>query len=121
MFRVSPGGLDHEESACNVGDEVQSLGLEDPLEKEMTTHSGVLACRIMWTEEPGGLQSMGSQRVRHTERLTCFYSMFYGRVTVGMHYSITGLGRESAKGSERQRHILERRHRGKPKRKCPDT
>ena len=65
MFRVSPGGLDHEESACNVGDEVQSLGLEDPLEKEMTTHSGVLACRIMWTEEPGGLQSMGSQRVGH--------------------------------------------------------
>ena len=44
---------------------VQSLGQEDPLEKEMATHSSILACRIPWTEEPGGLQSMGSQRVRH--------------------------------------------------------
>ena len=44
---------------------VQSLGWDDPLEKEMATHSSVLAWRIPWTEEPGGLQSMGSQRVRH--------------------------------------------------------
>ena len=44
---------------------VQSLGQEDPLEKEMKTHSSILAWRIPWTEEPGGLQSMGSQRVRH--------------------------------------------------------
>ncbi|MES9130246.1 hypothetical protein ABEQ10_11990, partial [Cutibacterium acnes] len=44
---------------------VQSLGWEDPLEKEMATHSSILAWRIPWTEEPGGLQSMGSQRVRH--------------------------------------------------------
>ena len=42
---------------------VQSLGWEDPLEKEMATHSSILAWRIPWTEEPGGLQSMGSQRV----------------------------------------------------------
>ena len=42
---------------------VQSLGQEDPLEKGMTTHSSILACRIPWTEEPGRLQSMGSQRV----------------------------------------------------------
>ena len=42
---------------------VQSLGREDPLEKEMATHSSILAWRIPWTEEPGGLQSMGSQRV----------------------------------------------------------
>ena len=40
---------------------VQSLGQEDPLEKEMATHSGILAWRIPWTEEPKGLQSMGSQ------------------------------------------------------------
>ena len=39
---------------------VQSLGWEDPLEKEMATHSGILAWKISWTEEPGGLQSMGS-------------------------------------------------------------
>ena len=43
---------------------VQSLGQEDPLEKEMTTHSSVLAWRIPWTEEAGGLQSIGLQRVR---------------------------------------------------------
>ena len=44
---------------------VQSLGLEDPLEKEMATHSSILAWEIPWTEEPGRLQSMGSQTVRH--------------------------------------------------------
>ena len=44
---------------------VQSLGQEDPLEEGMATHSIILAWRIPWTEEPGGLQSMGSQRVRH--------------------------------------------------------
>ena len=49
--------------------QVQSLG-RDPLEKGMATHSRILAWRIPWTEEPGGLQSMGSQRVGHTERLT---------------------------------------------------
>ena len=43
---------------------VRSLGQEDPLEKEMVTHSRILAWRIPWTEEPGGLQSTGSQRVR---------------------------------------------------------
>jgi len=42
---------------------VQSLGQEDPLEKEMATHSSILAWRIPWMEEPGGLQSMGLQRV----------------------------------------------------------
>ena len=41
----------------------RSLGQEDPLEKEMATHSSILALRIPWTEEPGGLQFMGSQRV----------------------------------------------------------
>ena len=44
---------------------VQSLGQEDPLEKEMATHSSILAWKIPWTEEPGRLQSMGSQRVGH--------------------------------------------------------
>ena len=45
--------------------QVRSLGWEDPLEKGMATHSSVLAWRIPWTEEPSGLQSMWSQRVRH--------------------------------------------------------
>ena len=44
---------------------VQSLGWEDPLEKEMATHSSILAWRVLWTEELGGLQSMVLQRVRH--------------------------------------------------------
>ena len=44
---------------------VLSLGLEDPLEKEMATHSSILAWKIPWTEEPGGLQSIASHRVRH--------------------------------------------------------
>ena len=59
-----PGGSDGKESACNAGD----LGLipgEDPLEQGMATLSSILAWRIPWTEEPGGLQSMGLQRVEH--------------------------------------------------------
>ena len=47
--------------------QVQSLGWEDPLETEMATHSSILAWNIPWTEEPGGLQSMGSQRDHLTE------------------------------------------------------
>ena len=45
--------------------QVRSLGQEDPLEEEMATHSSVLAWEMTWTDEPGGLQSMGSKRVRH--------------------------------------------------------
>ena len=45
--------------------QVQSLGWEDPLEKAMATHSSTLAWKILWTEKPGRLQSMGSQRVGH--------------------------------------------------------
>ena len=44
---------------------IQSLGWEDPLEKGMGTHSSILAWRLPWTEEPGGLQSVGSQRAGH--------------------------------------------------------
>ena len=50
--------------------QVQSLGQEDPLEKGMATHSSFLPWRIPWTEEPGRLQFMESQRVRHDEQLT---------------------------------------------------
>ena len=56
----------------------KSLGWEDPLEEGMSTHSSVLAWRIPWTEEPGGLQSMGSQRVRH-DRATKHNSLHKGR------------------------------------------
>ena len=54
------------ESTCNAGDLSQSLGQEDPLEKEMVTHSSILAWKIPWTEEPGGLQSIGSQELDTT-------------------------------------------------------
>ena len=67
------GSSDNKESACNVGDlgltlgsgrsPGESLGLEDPLEKDMATHSNILAWRIPWMVEPDGLQSMGTQRV----------------------------------------------------------
>ena len=56
-----PYGSVSKESACNAGDPVQFLGWKDPLEKEMATDSSILAWRIPWTEEPGGLQSTGSQ------------------------------------------------------------
>ena len=53
--------------------QVRSLGWEDPLEKEMTIHSSIIAWRIPWTEDPGRLQSMGSQKVRHD----CVTSTFF--------------------------------------------
>ena len=58
---------------------VRSLGQEDPLEKEMAPHSSILAWKIPWMEEPGRLQSMGSQRVRHNW------------VTSLTHYCLTGM------------------------------
>ena len=61
----SPGSSDGKASAYNAGDRVRSLGWEDPLEKEMATHSSIHAWKIPWTKEPGGLQSMGLQRVGH--------------------------------------------------------
>ena len=62
-IRVLDGSVG-KESACNAGD-IQSLGRKDPLEKRTATHSSILSWRIPWTEEPGGLQSMETQRVRH--------------------------------------------------------
>ena len=53
------------EPLADAGDRGLILGWDDLLEKEMETHSSILAWEIPWTEEPGGLQSMGSQRVRH--------------------------------------------------------
>ena len=65
LFGGFPGGSDGKESACNVGDLGLILGLEDHLEKEMATHSSNFVWRIPWTEQPGRLQFMGLQRVRH--------------------------------------------------------
>ena len=72
--------------------QVRSLGWEDPLEKEMATHSSTHAWKIPWTEEPGGLQSMVSQRVRHDSDFTftfrkyllfCFTSQSYLKTVPG--------------------------------------
>ena len=60
-----PDGSDGKASVYDMGDQVQFLGWEDPLEKEMAIHSSTLAWKIPWTEEPDRLQSMGSRRVRH--------------------------------------------------------
>ena len=54
---------------------VRSLGWEDPLEKEMVTHSSILAWRIPWTEKPGRLQSTGSQRVGHDFTFTFTFNL----------------------------------------------
>ena len=64
--------------------QVQSLGQEDPLEKGMATHSSILAWRIPWTEEPGELQSIGSQRVGHSlENNTVFKYALLKSIIIG--------------------------------------
>jgi len=60
-----PGGSEGKESVCNVGNPGSMPSQEDPLEKGIATHSCALAWKIPWTEEPGGPQSMGPQRVGH--------------------------------------------------------
>ena len=68
-------GSDYKESACSASDPLQSLGQEDLLEKEMATHSSILAWRTPRTKDPGGLWSMGSHRVKcdgATNALTFF-------------------------------------------------
>ena len=64
VFLGFPGGLAGKEFSCNAGDLGLISVLEDPLEKGMATHSSILAWEIPWTEDPRGLQSTGSQRVK---------------------------------------------------------
>ena len=59
------GGPNGKEPSCQYRRQVLSLGWEDSLEEDMATHSIILAWRISWAEEPGGVQSLGSKRVRH--------------------------------------------------------
>ena len=61
----------------NMTDKVPSLGWEDPLEEGKATHSCILAWRIPWTEETGGLQSMGSERVGHDRATNTFFLFFF--------------------------------------------
>ena len=67
-----PGGADGEESACMQMSQVWSPDGEDPLEKAKPTRFSMPAWRIPWTEEPSGLQSVGSQRVRHDWAINTF-------------------------------------------------
>ena len=62
------------ESACNVEDLGSIPGSERSLEKGMAAHFSILAWRIPWTEEPGGLQSLGSQRVKHNGATNTFFT-----------------------------------------------
>ena len=74
---------------------VQSLGQEDPLEKGMATHSTILAWRIPWTEEPGGLASMGSQESDTAYQLNHHHHSY--SETQGMHLRCGTLGRRMSK------------------------
>ena len=67
---------------------VRSLGQEDPLEKEMATYSSILAWRIPWKKEPGGLQSMGSQRVGH-DRATSLSQLHSGSKTAWQYGEVS--------------------------------
>ena len=64
------GGLESKESTCNAGDLGSFPGQEDPLEKRMATHSSILAWRIPWTEEPGGLHGPWGHKESDTTRLS---------------------------------------------------
>ena len=78
LWTSFPGGWDSKESAWDAGDVGSVPGWGRSLEKEMATHSSILAWRISWTEDPGGLQSMGSQRIGHnwaTHTFTFFYTV----------------------------------------------
>ena len=80
---VFPGNSVSKESACSSENQVQSPGREDPLEKEMATHSSILAWKIQWTEELGGLQSVGLQESDMSQRLTHYWipvCIVYGSV-----------------------------------------
>ena len=72
-----PGGSDGKASAYNAGDPGSIPGSGNPLEKGMATHSSTLAWRTPWMEEPGGLQSMESQRVRHDRATSLSLSNCY--------------------------------------------
>ena len=82
---------------------VQSLGQEDPLEKEMATYSSILAWRIPWMEEPGGLQSTGSQRVRHDWATSLSLSLHSSTLAWKIPWT-EGFDRPQSMGSQRVGH-----------------
>ena len=112
--------LGGKESSCNAGDtrdEVWSLGWEDPLEKEMATHSSIFAWEIPWAEKPGRLQSMGCKELDVTERLSKQASknnaatnhLNYISLMTRVKYSLEYIPRSAISGLEGI-HILYRRY-----------
>ena len=77
--------------------QVQSLGQEDPLEKEMATHSIILAWKIPWTEEPGRLQTMGSRRVRHDWATSLSLSLFRYKINIWESIALLHTNNETEK------------------------
>ena len=75
-----PGGSEVKASACNAGDVHSIPGMGSSLGKEIAMHSSILAWEIPWTEEPCGLQSMGSQRVAHDWACTRYRYILYWKV-----------------------------------------
>ena len=82
IYILLPWWLRWQKYACNAGDQVQSLGWEDPLEKGMATHSNSLVWRITLIEKPGRLWAMGSQRVRHNRNDLAWHGVY---VVVCLH------------------------------------
>ena len=85
IFGSFPGGSDGKASACNVGDLGLMPGPGNSLEKEMATHSITLTWKIPWMEEPGELQSMGSQRVGQDWETSLFIIYFYQTHSHNIH------------------------------------
>ena len=88
LFNIFSGGSVVKNLPVKQEARVLSLGQEDPLEKKMATHSSILAWEIPWTGEPGGLQSMGSHRVRHDEWLT-LQLLTFGKIKLREHFVTT--------------------------------
>jgi len=86
-FRGFPGGSDRKESACNAGDPVQPLGLEDSLEKGMATHSSILACRIPLTEETRVEKSDSTEQLNNNNDNSVYLLQF--AATSKIPYCIT--------------------------------
>ena len=95
-----PDGSNNKESACSARDQVQSLGWKDPLEKEMATHSIILAWRIPRTEDPGGLQSRGLSDM--TDQLTHTHKEVAVAVRCSPEAEITGCRALSLCSSEQK-------------------
>ena len=74
LYMSFPDGSDDKESGCSAGDLGSILGSGRSLEKEMATHSSTIAWKIPWTEEPGRLQSVGSENCTRLSNITSFYS-----------------------------------------------